>query len=397
MARAAQALGWEVVVATRVNKHGHLIRAEGFRLVPLRLERANMQLWREALAIWELIRLYRRERPDIVHHVGLKPVVYGSLAAWISQVPATLNALAGLGFLFTSSSQWMAYVRTIATFILRILLSRPSCHLLVQNEDDRAFLLKSRIGKPRQVTIIPGSGVDTRHFVPIPEPGGVPVAALVARMLWDKGVGEAVEAARILHSRKVAVTIALVGSPDPANPNSIPEDQLQKWQSEGFVEWWGHRDDIIEVWRHAHIAVLPSYREGLPKSLLEAAACARSLVATDAPGCRALVQPGVNGLLVPVRDSVKLADAIQLLAESAVLRNELGQAARALTVEKYDNIHITKQIQQLYLKLVASKSKAINDPAHLRTRPPSSERRGCPCAAPDDLAARRAGRAGRRH
>jgi glycosyltransferase involved in cell wall biosynthesis len=348
MALAAQELGWEVVVATRVDRHGDEIRRHGFRLVDWRLDRRSAHPAREARAVLQLLALYRRERPDLVHHVAMKPVVYGALAARLAGVPAVLNALAGLGAAFIAPSRLARQRRRALLAVFRRLLDRRGSRLLVQNDDDRALFLGAGVVTPERVALIAGSGVDTDRFAPSPEPAGVPVAVLAGRMLWDKGVGEAVEAARLLRDRGIALRIALVGRPDPANPRSIPEATLRGWVEAGLVEWWGQRDDMAAVWREAAIGLLPSYREGMPKSLLEAAACGRPLVATDVPGCRALVTPGVDGLLVPPRDPTALAAALAELAASPARRATLGAAARQAAVERFSDRVIRRQIQALY-------------------------------------------------
>jgi glycosyltransferase involved in cell wall biosynthesis len=301
--------------------------------------------------VLQLVNLYRRERPDIVHHVALKPVLYGALAARLARVPAVVNALAGLGAAFISNSRRSRHLRRALLLAFRRLLDRKGSRLLVQNEDDRALFVDARIVGPARIALIPGSGVDAARFAPMPEPDGVPVAALVGRMLWDKGVGEAVEAARLLKARGVALRVALVGRPDPANPRSIPEETLRAWQDEGLVEWWGHRDDMVEVWRQAAIGLLPSYREGMPKALLEAASCGRALVATDVPGCRALVRPWLNGVLVAKGDAAALADALATLAAAPAMRAQMGAAARELVLAEYSDERIRAAIQALYREM----------------------------------------------
>jgi glycosyltransferase involved in cell wall biosynthesis len=353
MALAAQALGCEVIVATRVDRHGEIIRGHGFRLVDWKLDRRSTHPGREGRALAQLVALYRRERPDLVHHVAMKPVVYGAIAARLAGVPAVLNALAGLGAAFIANSRLAQQRRRALLALFRRLLDRPGSRLLVQNEDDRALFLEQEIVAAERVALIPGSGVDTERFRPSPEPAGVPVAVLAGRMLWDKGVGEAVEAARLLAARGVALRIALVGRPDPANPRSIAEATLRGWVAEGLVEWWGQRDDMVEVWRDAAIGLLPSYREGMPKSLLEAAACGRPLVATDVPGCRALVTPGVDGLLVPPRDPAALAAALETLARDPLQRRRLGAAARESIAARFSDAEIRRQIADLYREMLA--------------------------------------------
>lgn len=349
LARAARQAGWRVVVATRFDRHRERLAAEGFELVPLGLRRRSLDPLRELAAIAEIVAAYRRERPDIVHHVALKPAVYGSIAAWIAGVPAVLNAVAGLGYVFISDAPKARALRPLLKGAFRRLFNRPNSHLVVQNADD--FDAFAKVVRPPALHLIRGSGVDTTVFTAAPEPEGVPVAALVGRMLWDKGVGEAVEAARILKRRGTAVRVVLVGPPDPDNPRSLTERQLRAWHAEGVVEWWGQRDDIAAVWRQAAIAVLPSYREGLPKALLEAAACGRPMVATDVPGCREMVRHEVDGLLVPVRQAEPLADAIQRFVEDSGLRARFGAAARQRVEAELSDAAVNARFLALYRSL----------------------------------------------
>jgi glycosyltransferase involved in cell wall biosynthesis len=382
MARAARDLGCEVVVAARVDRHGDAIRAEGFRLAPLqRLDRRSADPLRETAAVRELYALYRRERPDLVHHVAVKPVLYGALAARLAGVPAVVNALAGLGFVFAAATPAARLLRPAVTSAFRFLLDRPGSRLLVQNEDDRAFFAGSGLVAAERIALVRGSGVDIARLAPMPDPaaadavGNIPVAALVGRMLWDKGVGEAVEASRLLRRRGIALRLALVGRPDPANPRSIPEETLRGWQSEGVAEWWGHRGDIAEVWRQASIALLPSYREGLPKALLEAAACGRPMLAADVPGCRELVRHEANGLLVPVRDPAALANALARLADDPALRRRLGAAARRTVEGEYAEAAVAGAVQALYREMLGNAGAPAPQP------PPGSARRRTSAAA----------------
>lgn len=348
LARAARDAGFDVVVATCVQDHGERIAKEGFRLVPIKLRRRTQPPWREAAAIWEIIWLYRRERPDLVHHLALKPMLYGGLAAAVTGVPAVVNALTGMGYVFVSRDWRARALRPMIRMCLRLLLDRRGSRLILQNPDDMRFLVDAGVIAPDRVRLIRGSGVNIDHFAPAPEPAGPPVAVLVARMLWDKGVGEAVEAARLLKARGSPVRIVLAGDPDPENPASIPEAQLRRWEAEGIVEWRGHVDDVAALLRQSHIAVLPSYREGLPKSLLEAAASARPIVASDVPGCREIARHGENGLLVPVRESASLADAIERLARDSKLRHRMGRRGREIVLECFSEVKVVGQTIALY-------------------------------------------------
>jgi glycosyltransferase involved in cell wall biosynthesis len=357
IARAARDAGFAVTVATRVAAHGEAIRAEGFDLVPLRMERANSNPLREIAALAEIIRVYRRVRPDIVHHVAVKPALVGSLAARLARVPRVVNAIAGLGFVYASRSLKARILRPCISLGFRVLLNGRRSRVIVQNPDDRRLLIENRLVAPERLTVIKGSGVDLAHFHPAPEPAvgpaAPPVAALVSRMIWDKGIGVLVEAARLLKARGVALEIVLAGRPDPQNPVSIAEDQLRAWHDEGIVEWVGFCDDVAGLWARSHIAVLPSwYGEGVPKSLLEAAASARPLVAADGPGLREVVQNGATGILVPPRDAGALADALQRLAEDAALRRRLGQAARALAEREFGEDTVIQETLAVYRSLL---------------------------------------------
>ncbi len=347
LAAATQAAGFEVAVATRVARHGEMIRAAGIRLVPFTLTRTYGNPLKE---IGALVRLYRRERPDIVHHVALKPIVYGAVAARIARVPAQVNAVVGLGWLFTSAKGMMRLVRPVARWILASLLRTRHSLTIVQNPDDRALLVRSQLPESR-IRLIRGAGVDTAVFAPAPEPTEPICIVLAGRMLWDKGVGEFVEAARLIRQAGVQARFALVGDPDPDNPASVPEVTLRNWHGRDGIEWWGRRDDMPSVFHAAHIACLPSYREGLPKVLLEAAACGRPLVTTDAPGCREVVRDGDNGMLVPVRDATGLAAALTNLIHDAPLRAQMGRRAREIVLKEFSNERIFGQALAVYREL----------------------------------------------
>lgn len=337
LARAARDAGWEIIVATRVGTRGDSIREEGFRVVPLIMTRRQNNLLREMAVILQIASLYRRERPAVIHNIALKPAVYGSIAAMLAGAPRVVNMVAGLGGTFTGHGARKTVARWVLRLAARVLFANRRSRLIVQNRDDGAFFTDPGAVPADRVHLVPGSGVDCTHLRALPEPEEGPVtAAFVARMLWTKGIGTTVEAARILKARGVPLRIVLVGRPDPDNRNSVPRETLQAWQDEGLVEYWGFRDDIREVWAEAHISLLPTtYGEGIPKSLIEAAACGRPIVTTDWPGCRDLVQSGVNGILVPPGDALALADALQRLTEAAEERRAMGRAGRRMAEETF--------------------------------------------------------------
>jgi len=348
LGRAAVEAGYDVVVATRVRDHGDEIRRAGIRVIPLQWKRRSTNVVAELRTLVELVRIYRREKPDVAHHVALKPVLYGSLVARITGTRRVINAVAGFGYSFTSTQKRAALARRILRASFRRLSNRPGTRVLVQNPDDEATLSETGTVRADRLVVIPGSGVDVDRFTPRGEPEGIPKVTLVSRMLWSKGVGEFVEAARLLQSRGVGFQAMLVGDPDPENPQSIPIDALRRWQDSGDVEWHGYDDDVPSVWASSHVAVLPSYREGLPKTLLEAAACGKPIVASDVPGCREIVGHGRNGLLVPARDAGALAAAIEKLVLDPELRREMGTAGRSIAVEKFSERVVIGRVLALY-------------------------------------------------
>jgi len=289
MAKAAQRAGYEVHVATRVQTDGAAIEALGFKLHPLAWRRGSTNPFDRLRLVGDVRRLYRRLQPDLVHHVALEPTVIGSVAA-LGLPVRTLNAMAGLGFVFTSRSTKALLTGFVVRRLLRFLLTRRNAAVLVQNEDDRAAIAALGI-KPDRVFLIAGSGVDTDQLAPMPEPKGPLTAGFVGRLLDDKGIRTLVAAHEILGRRGRPVRLLVAGEPDPANPASIPPEEIVSWNAREGVEVLGHVADIREVWAAAHIAVLPSRREGLPKSLLEAAACGRAIVLGHASRAVAL-SPG---------------------------------------------------------------------------------------------------------
>lgn len=350
MARAAQEAGYEVHVATRVSEFGDKIAREGFVVHPVRWRRGSMNPIRLLAAVLETRRIYRQIQPELVHHVAVVPAVIGSLAA-LGLPMIRLNALAGLGFAFTSGTAKARAVQPFARLLLGWLLKRPNTTVLVQNPDDHAVV--AALGLPKEsIALIPGSGVDTDELVALPEPTGTFTIAFVGRLLDDKGVRPLVRAHKLVNTRGAAVQTLLAGQPDPLNPASIPARVLDEWRKVANLRLLGHVNDIRTVWAQAHVAVLPSRREGLPKSLLEAAACGRPLIASDVPGCREVARKGVNALLVPPDNPEALAEAIETLMNDRDLRVRFGKVSRQIAVEEYSSLRIGREITALYSRLL---------------------------------------------
>lgn len=354
-ARAARDAGFLVSVATRVNAHGEMIRGEGFTLHPLGWRRGSVNPLGAFASIREVARLYRTVRPAIVHHVSQKPILIGSIAARIAKVPRIVNALTGLGFLFAATTVKARILRGVLVPVLRNVASRPGVRFLVENPDDGAMLKRLGVVPEHRLVLIKGSGVDTEHYQPLPEPPEPVVIGFAARMLRIKGVEEVVAAFRILRDRGSPAHLLLAGAPDAENPAAISETELRGWAAEPGVEWVGHITDIRRVWAGAHIAVLPSRGgEGIPMTLMEAAACGRPLVATDVPGCREIVVPGETGLLVPPRDPAALADALERMVADADFRRRCGQAARDRVVGGLDAGTVGRETVAVYRELLSS-------------------------------------------
>jgi glycosyltransferase involved in cell wall biosynthesis len=329
VAQAARTAGWEVHIATAPGPAVVEVEAAGFQHHPIPLTRGGLRPDAEIRTFAALCRIYHRLRPDLVHHVTIKPTLYGGLAARLTGVPASVSAISGLGYVFSSKTWRARLLRFLVTRFYRLALHHPNSRVIVQNPSDRQVIEATGAVEANTVTMIRGSGVDLQKFQPQPEPHGTPIAMMAGRMLREKGVDVFAESATLLRGRGCNVRCVLVGPADPNNPSSFTETELQALNDTSTVEWWGERADMDAVIAQASIICLPThYGEGVPKILLEAAACGRAIVATDIPGCREVVTHDRNGLLIPARDPVALADAIETLVTDAARRRQLGAAGR---------------------------------------------------------------------
>ena len=352
MARAAQSAGYDIHVATRLNSGRAAIEAEGFTPHALAWRRGSLSPMHSLAGVMELRKLLRALKPDILHNVSLKPVLLGSAASLGLSSMAVVNSLTGLGTLFIGNHGAGGFTRSVVRASLEFLLKRASSRTVVQNPDDRNFVLD--LGVPeRNIDLIPGSGVDTAHFTPLPEPPPPVTAAYVGRMLADKGVQTLIDAYALATSRGAELQLLLAGDCDRENPGSLAPEQLREFASAFGIHWLGHVADIRDVWARAHFAVLASRREGLPKSLLEAASCGRPMVATDTAGCREIAIEGETALTVPVDDTAALAEAMIRLAGDAAMRERFGKNAQALVEAKFSADVIGKEIVALYESLAS--------------------------------------------
>jgi glycosyltransferase involved in cell wall biosynthesis len=360
MAQAARDAGFEVHVATRVTEGAAAIKAEGFALHPVPFARGQISLPGTIATIRALRRVHRSISPDIAHHVSLQASVLGSMAA-LGNPAACINALTGMGFAFTSNTPKTRLLRLVLGGLLRGLFNRRRQTVLVQNPDDRASLSALGIDQ-KHIALIPGSGVDVDALRPMPEPQGPITAAFVGRLLADKGIRTLVEAHRLLRQRGAPIELLIAGTPDPANPASLSTGEAEALNGEPGITWLGHVKDISGLWARSHIAVLPSRREGLPKSLLEAAACGRPMIASDVPGCREVARHGETGLLFQVDDADALAQSLETLAGSRELRMRYGEAARRLAVDRFSAAAIGLQTVDLYLRVMESNAPMKRQP-----------------------------------
>jgi glycosyltransferase involved in cell wall biosynthesis len=347
LAEALRQRGNEVVLVSPPGPYSHLMEADGFRWVDFDFSRQGKNPTSELRTLLGLWKLYRAERPDVVHHFTIKCVIYGSLAARTLGISHIINALPGLGHVFIDQG-WQG---KILRFFVKILY-RAALHdsvAVFQNPDDQALFVQEGLVRQGRHRLILGSGVDIQRLPAMEENEGTPVVILMARLLWTKGVREFVEAGEKLRKSGLAVRFALVGDTDVSNPKGVPREKLMVWQEQGLVEWWGWREDLVEVFRQAHIVCLPTYYgEGVPRTLLEAASCTKPLIASDMPGCREIVRHGENGLLVPPQDVDALAEAVKILIEDAGLRRRMGLRGREIAAAEFSSERVIDDTLAIY-------------------------------------------------
>jgi len=349
---AAKSQGYEVAVATRKQDDASRIESLGIQVIPVNFSRHGLNPIREWSTVRQLRRAIKKFDPDLVHNIALKPVVLGTLAARTLRIRNIVNAPVGMGYIFSSQDRKAKILRPIIRQIFRLFLNPAGSRVIIENHDDFDSLLSSHYVRPRDLILIKGAGVNTDIFITTPEPSGSVVVSLVARMLRDKGVVEFVEAARLVNKTDLDVRFQLIGDVDPGNPTTLTQSQLELWTEEGVVNWKGHVDDIPALLAASHIVCLPSYREGLPKSLIEALAAGRPVVATDVPGCREVVTNELNGLLIAPRNSRALADALCRLITDKELRIKFGTAGRLRAEHEFSTDLINNQTLDVYESLV---------------------------------------------
>ncbi len=354
MGRKAQELGFEVNIVTHVRDHGKLLRREGFEVYHQDSRRGSMRLSEILFQIRSLRRRFREQRPTIVHLIALKPIVLGGIAAILTGIPGIVYAITGLGYLSYTQTMRARMVRAVLYTIFPIMMRRSRSYVILENSNDAEWVAKHVANAKASIVIVGGAGVDPDFYAEekVPSDDGGVVVGLVARMISSKGLEIAVEAHQRLRARFPTLRLILAGMPDPENPNSIPLATLQRWNTLPGIEWIGQSEDVRQVWRRAHIAVLPSHGgEGLPQSILEAAACSRPIVTTNVPGCRDFVRHGIEGLIVPPNDVGALENALARLLKSPEVRRTMGMAARKRVLSRFTEQHVTEKIALIYKDL----------------------------------------------
>lgn len=347
----------EVVVVTRSSGRVAEIQALGARVVEFDYQRSSSNPAREAATGWALARILEAEDADVVHMVAMKPIVLGGLALkFVPKCHAVVH-MTGLGLLGFTNGRVLQLFRKGALRLIASTLKKPTSYLMVENPDDLALLREGGVDAGARFAILGGAGVDPEVFPALPQPQNhPPVVAFVGRMIRPKGVDVLVQAYDRLKARNEHVRIELYGASDMGNPDAVSEDTIRQWCAGRDVRWLGHVSDVREVWRRADICVQPARnREGMPRALLEAAACARPLVVTDVPGCRHFVRDGVEGFVVPPENAAALADALQGLSGNAELRVRMGEAARLRLLHGFTEAHVKQSLRGVYHSLLGER------------------------------------------
>jgi glycosyltransferase involved in cell wall biosynthesis len=348
LALAAKQNGYDVTLITKVNDLAGEIKSRGINVININFTRSSRFPITDLVNVYKLIKILKNEKPDIIHNVALKTILIGTIAALFSRNSVVVNAFTGLGYVFSSNQIQARLIRLIIIPVFKYLLRRDNCWTIFQNSDDMKLFRNLGMIQPEQSVLIRGSGVDTNEFKFTPDTNDIPVVMLASRMLWDKGVGEFVEASKRINQEKIKVKFVLVGDTDDANPMAIPESVLKEWAKDDCITWNGHSNTMPETLSSASIVCLPSYREGLPKVLLEAAAVGRPLIATDVPGCREIVRHNKNGMLVKLQDVESLYEAMKLMIKNKEKRTTMGKASREIVETELSTTIINAQTIELY-------------------------------------------------
>jgi len=352
LALSAIDAGYDVTLVSNFNKLESKIKNRGVNVININFVRSSKHPFTDLKNIFKLIFILRKEKPDIIHNVALKTILIASIAGLFSKKMVIINAFTGLGYVFSSDQLHAKLIRFFIKPIFKLLFRRSNYWTIFQNPDDMNLFERLGLINLNQSTLIRGSGVETNKFIQSDDLNKIPVVMLASRMLWDKGVGEFVKVAKRAYKNKINAEFMLVGGIDNDNPMSIPLSTLKQRVSNGDVQWEGHSDNMPDMLASASIVCLPSYREGLPKVLLEAAAIGRPLIASDGPGCREIVRDKYNGLLVKMRDADSLYEAVLMLVNNRKMRETMGRNSRTLVETELSTTIINTQTIELYRRVV---------------------------------------------
>ena len=352
LAEAALLQGYKVSLLSKISDQKDLIESKGVEILNWSLTRSSYNPIKELVSVWQIFSVLKKIKPDLVHAVALKPILYTSISSKFSGLASRVFSIAGLGFIFSSEKLLARILRPLIVLSFQLALTGKKTRLIVQNRDDMEELLRFKIISKEKINLIRGAGVNTKTYYPKPEKEGLPVVLLPARFLWDKGIGDFVDAVKLLKKSGVKARFVLVGEPDNHNPESIEISQIQNWVNEELIESWGYQKKMPEVYSSSAIVCLPSYREGLPKALLEAASSGRPIVTNDVPGCREVVVHEENGFLVTPQDSVSLADALKILINHKELRESMGKNGRRRVEENFAQEIIAQKTSQVWKEVL---------------------------------------------
>jgi glycosyltransferase involved in cell wall biosynthesis len=356
LAIAAKNKGIQVWVASPDTGDANKIIAMGFNFIELPMSRKGVNILNEFFTFLRILKIYYQLKPDLIHHVTIKPIIYGTIASAILNKAFVVNAISGLGFTFSSGSS-SRLLKFLVKNLLKISLKYQKSKIIFQNPDDFNLFIENKLISSNQGVLIKGSGVDCKVFSPsLSDFNKEKIVILPSRMIVEKGIYEFVDAARLLHLEFPNVRFVLVGKIDSGNPSSIDYFEIMAWEKEGILEWWGHQSDMVTVLNKGTMVVLPTfYGEGLPKVLLEAAACSKPIISTNVPGCKEIVRHEVNGLLIPPKDEVALAEAIRRLLDNPEFAKQLGENGREIVKNEFSEELVVEKTFEVYDHLLAGK------------------------------------------
>lgn len=354
IALKAKAKGYEITLLTNVSTFQEKIEKLAIKVIPIRIERNGLNPFTDLLLLYKVIKILGKEKPDILHNCTIKPIFYGSISSLFCHIPHIINNFIGMGIIFISDNFILKLIKYIIVKLLSLITYYKPMLFIVQNQDDQTSLIKLCNLSSHLVVNQCSVGIDIKEFPALLEPPDEKIIfALVARMIIDKGIYEFIYAAKILRQKGLEAEFWLVGEPDKNNNRSINQNILKQYQTQGYIKYLGYQQNIKKIWQKAHVAVLPSYREGISRSLLEAGAYGRAIITTDAPGGRELVQDRINGLLVAPKNIEDLAKAMELLTLNSPLRKRLGAKIRQDILTKYDSELIAEKMVNFYNRPLA--------------------------------------------